>query len=404
MNVSAYLGVAAATLLGWAAATVGLTILVDPYRTFGTPTIAGWTELKPRAFEQEAIAKTYQLERIKPRTLLLGNSRSEIGLDPTSSRFPSVQRPVFNASFAGGDVCMSLLMLRDAVAVRVPLNVILAVDFQDLLTVPGESIVPSVAEQRLLVANDGSSNRRRQAQLWKDRLSSTLTVDALADSIRTVLDQDPVRSGTITSLGFNPLHEYHEFARRSGYYTLFSAKLRAYHQQFAAYSTPDFARPRPIMIRRDTCLRSLIRTAGVNQIPLTLYIHPYHADFLEMLTEMRLWESFEDWKRRLAAELNEPRLGSARVRLFDFSGFNDYTTEPVPAPGDTISAMRWYWEPGHYKSALGERVLTALFDGDIGFGRILTVSNIEETLAEIRQEYQKFHGNEAMVPKTATHM
>ena len=78
------------------------------------------TELKPRAAEQIGIAKTYQLERIAPKTLLLGNSRTEIGLDPMSPQFPAEQRPVFNASYPGRDVCTSLLMLRDAMAVRIP--------------------------------------------------------------------------------------------------------------------------------------------------------------------------------------------------------------------------------------------------------------------------------------------
>ena len=69
--------------------TFVFTIFADPYRMFGTPTIRGLTELKPRAFEKLSIAKTYQLERIAPKTLLLGNSRTEIGLDPMSGQFPA---------------------------------------------------------------------------------------------------------------------------------------------------------------------------------------------------------------------------------------------------------------------------------------------------------------------------
>ena len=39
--------------------------------------------------------------------------------------------------------------------------------------------------------------------------------------------------------------------------------------------------------------------------------------------------------------------------------------------------MRWYWEPGHYKSALGERILERIVHGRTHFGRILTEANIE---------------------------
>jgi hypothetical protein len=131
MRASAYLLMVAGTIAVLAFATVAFTMFVDPYRVFGTPAIRGLTELKPRAAERMEIAKTYQLERIAPKTLLLGNSRTEIGLDPMSGQFPAEQRAVFNAAYAGRDVCTSLLMLRNAIAVRIPENIILGVDFQD---------------------------------------------------------------------------------------------------------------------------------------------------------------------------------------------------------------------------------------------------------------------------------
>src|SRR4051795_4742813 len=226
MRAIAYLLMVAGTIIVLAVATVVFTIFADPYRMFGTPTVRGLTELKPRAVEQMGIAKTYQLERIAPKTLLLGNSRTEIGLDPTSSRFPAEQSPVFNAAYAGRNVCTSLLMLRDAIAVRIPERIILGMDFQDVLTVSRALSGPSDIARRLLVDPSGRPNPVREQQVWKDRVAATLTIDALVDSIRTLLDQDPVKSGTITALGFNPLHEYREFVARGGYYSLFSAKGR----------------------------------------------------------------------------------------------------------------------------------------------------------------------------------
>ena len=201
MRSPAYLATVFGTIALLAVVTVVFTILVDPYRMFGTPTVRGWTELKPRAAEQMGIAKTYQLERIAPKTLLLGNSRTEIGLDPTSSQFPAEQRPVFNAAYAGRDVCTSLLMLRDAMAVRIPERIILGVDFQDSLSVARafvragfeRSPRKSDAERRLLVDEAGHRNPQREWQVWKDRLAATLTIDALFDSIRTLLDQNPAQ-------------------------------------------------------------------------------------------------------------------------------------------------------------------------------------------------------------------
>ena len=124
-----------------------------------------------------------------------------------------------------------------------------------------------------------------------------------------------------------------------------------------------------------------------HHIQLTLYIHPYHADYLDMLGDLRLWESFEDWKRHLvsASRRTSTRFGTD-IKIIDFSGYNEFTTEPVPYPGDTKSEMRWYWEPGHYKSALGEHILERIVHGRTHFGRVLTEANIESALAEIREE------------------
>ena len=103
---------------------------------FGTPVTPGWTALKPRIYQQTGIAKTYQLERVAPRTLLLGNSRIEIGLDPQSHEWPGDAQPVFNAAEDGRGLPLALAMLREAIAVRVPDTVVLGLDILDFLENP----------------------------------------------------------------------------------------------------------------------------------------------------------------------------------------------------------------------------------------------------------------------------
>jgi hypothetical protein len=388
MRAPAYLLTMAGTIVALAVFTIVFAIFVDPYRMFGTPSVPGITELKPRAAEQMGIAKTYQLERTAPKTLLLGNSRTEIGLDPMSGQFPPEQRPVFNASYPGRDVCASLLMLRDAIAVQVPERIILGVDFQDMLAIGGSW--PTDLEQRLLVDQNGRPNPQRERQLWSDRVAATLTIDALLDSMTTLLNQDSTDGATMTELGFNPLREYRDFVTRSGYYGLFSAKNALYHRQYAVLPMPNFSRPSPAMARRDGCFIEIAKLAIAHHIQLIIYIHPYHATFLDMLDYFGFWDSFEDWKRHLAAQVADLDPDETEIRILDFSGYNEFTTEAVPAPGDTKSEMRWYWEPGHYKSALGEHILERIIYGRTRFGRVLTTANIEAALAEIREERDRF--------------
>ncbi len=370
-----------------ALATIALAIWVDPYRMYGTAPVHGWTELKPRSYEQAEIAKTYQLERIKPETLLLGNSRVEVGFDPDSLLWPSEARPVFNAALAGRDLSSAFDMLMDSVAVHPPRTVIVGLDFLDFLkkpdTLPWPVPVRRAEERRLLVDEDGNRNPDRRLQGLRDRLRTTLTIDALTDSLKTLLDQDTAKSVTMTPNGFNPLHEYQVFVHRSGYHELFAQKNDIYEREYSALPKPDFADQ--LAFANSRYLVKLIALARRAHIRLVVFIHPYHSDYLDIIRRAQLWPSFENWKRALV-KVRDDAAGSdaANVPLYDFSGYNRFSTEPVPPSGDQSTEMRWYWELGHYKSALGDEMLRVIMNGETSFGRLLTRDNIEDVLAEIR--------------------
>lgn len=374
------------TALGLACVAIFMGVAIDPYRMYGTPTVPGWTALKPRIYQQAGIAKTYQLERVGPRTLLLGNSRVEVGFDPESPRWPGEAHPVFNAALAGAGLRTSLYMLSDAVATRRPKTVILGLDFLDFLQEADNGALrpPSVGpdERRLLVDRDGKPNPDRPLQIWRDRIATTLTIDAVLDGLATLVDQDPETSETMTPLGFDPLNEYRLFAERQGYHDLFAQKNSIYKRQYQHYPAPDFVEPSRYASFR--YLLSIIAIAAGQDIRLILFIHPYHADYLDMLHEVGLWGSFENWKRALA-KVTQSEIGGTpmSVQLFDFSGYNQFSTEPVPLPGDRHTAMRWYWEAGHYKPALGDEMLKTMLSGAGRFGVALTSTNVEHVLSEI---------------------
>src|SRR6266566_87348 len=140
MRPRAFLVELAATTCGLALITIVLAIWVDPYRMYGTPVMQGWTEFRPKIYQQSGIAKTYQLDRVAPTTLLLGNSRVEIGFDPESRQWPAGARPVFNAAQAGKGLTTVLAMLREAIAVHAPKTVVLGLDILDFLQKPDPSV------------------------------------------------------------------------------------------------------------------------------------------------------------------------------------------------------------------------------------------------------------------------
>lgn len=380
-----YLAWMGGTVIGLCCLAVALAVAVDPYRLYGTPTVAGWTALKPRIETHYFMSKLHQLERVRPNTLLLGNSRVEVGLDPRSGQWRASDRPVYNAALAGRGLRASLDMLRDAIAAHPPRTVVLGLDFMDFLQRPDPLPPPAppvrVDERRLLVDGEGKPNPERPLQLWRDRLATTLTIDAILDSLATLFEQDPRYGGTITPLGFNPLHEYRAFSRQQGYDALFAQWNRVYVARYRERPAPDFAEPRRYASFR--YLEEIMALCRSHAIRLLMFIHPYHADYLEMLREDALWPSFVAWKRALV-KVTAAEMPAGWNDLFDFSGYNAFTTEPVPPPGDRRTAMRWYWEAGHYKSALGEVMLARMLHGAPGFGLALNAATLARVLRQGR--------------------
>lgn len=372
MQARVYLLTAALTVLVLALVTIVFTVVVDPYRMFDTAAVAGWNEMKPRVYLHANLAKTYQLERIAPKTLLLGNSRVEVGFDPESNAWPEDARPVFNGGQAGTDLFTSWALLRDAVAVKPPRTIIVGLDIIDFLQPNKDRPAgfPENIADRLLVDDEGRANPQRAAQRRKDLLATTLTIDALIDSFATVLNQEPSSNATMTPYGFNPLQETNVYLRRSGQHDHFAEKTRTYEKQFAQFKPREFS---SLDAANFTALDAILDIARDKKIRVVLFIHPYHADFMDVLQKAGLTASFARWKEALA-QLTAARAGRQPITLIDFSAPSDVTREAVPPPHDVHTVMQWYWESGHYKAALGDKMIPRLLGADDSFGKVLAPS------------------------------
>lgn len=392
MSGSRYLVCGVATVLALAAICIILCVVVDPYRMFGTPTVPGWTRMKSRIYQREDLAKAYQLARVVPRTLLLGNSRVEVGLDPASTSWPAEMRPVFNAAEAGRGPYIALRLLQDSIAIRPPRTVVLGLDFLDFLQKPSPPDTPLPPESsedfRLMVDREGKPNRSQELQLWKDRLLSTLSLDSLLDSLGTVIDQNPRTATTMTQLGFNPLHEYTVFVSRDGYHALFAQKDAIYTAEYRSMPRPDFGNPE--LIQSFRLLKAIIDLTRKNDINLVLFIYPYHARFLEILHKDGLWSNFEAWKRALVRTCECGKAPNGTTKLYDFSGYNNVTTEMVPPANDTRTQMRWYWESGHFKAALGDLIVERIFGASSKFGVELDAADLGQVLEKIREDRHRY--------------
>lgn len=395
-------------LLQWALLVVvvvgsiaAVNLIVDPYGVYAFVSKSGLNEVKPHAGANGAMAKAYQLQRVRPRTLILGNSRAEVGFIPLSPAWPPAMQRVYNAALPGTGPITSLRYLRHAMAVQKPTVAVLGVDFMDFLVREDErygraetetKAEPGAAERRLLVTSAGAPNPAYRRQRVEDIASSVFSLDAFIHSINTVASQLRPDAPDLTDQGFNPMRDYEGIARREGYEIMFRQRdeenTRAYLRRAKRIYQAGTATSSQLDI-----VRNIIAVCREHNIELRVVIYPYHAHLLETFHSAALWPEFEEWKRALTRLVDE---GSRErtppvAQLWDFSGYNNISAEQVPEPGDRKSSTRWYWEAGHFKQDLGDVMLQMMFAGNdrdtkTALGVQLTLVSVEQEIERVRRE------------------
>jgi len=91
-------------------------------------------------------------------------------------------------------------------------------------------------------------------------------------------------------------------------------------------------------------------------------------------------------------------LGRPPFPLWDFSGYNRYSSEPVPSR--KYQPMRWWWDPVHFKTGLGDLVLNRVFGLGVGvadsdLGVRLDTEGLQAQLVHWRQAEQAYRAAHA---------
>ena len=340
-----YLAIVLTTCLLCLGTVGGAAAIVDPYGLIGWIAVDGLNLVKPAAYIQVESAKVRRFLRAAPATVVLGNSRVDIGIDPQSPSWPAGFRPVFNLGVPGGDfadVVRGYLLARDLGVKRM----VIALDFADFVS----AAEPPASLEQYRPFDTGLS----PLLLVKSHLS----VRSAVDTLRTLLAQGDPYAETMKADGFNPLRQYVPIIRLEGHAAVAEQRNRenvdAYLRRDGTLTTADGRPNRPM--RELELLLADARRAGVE---IHLFTFPYQADLLETLDQLGLWPLVEDWKRAVRHLATAPETRAAG--LWDFTTYSAYATEPIPSPGDTATDMAWYWEPGHFKPALGDRLIAAMF-------------------------------------------
>lgn len=366
-------------------------LLIDPFGLYRLASIDGINRDKPEQNTHVRLWKAHRIRLTEPSGLILGSSRAEYGLDPEHPGW-NVDGVVFNAALPSGSVYEALQYLRHAQAVHPLEKVVLGLDLFmfNATQVTQPDFVPGRLQEPGAAPLSTGWFRDLAISLW--------SIDALEASWNTVLGQArPDHVPYLTNGMRHPERNRLRIVRKGGHHAAFASNER--YSLVADDGWAKFDR-RPEHVAADSPMdsfRELIDFCREQGIDLYLFISPVHARKLEVLWQFGLWEEFEDWKRDLVGVLAEDERNHPRSRpyaLWDFSGFNSVTTEPVPPAGDTETVMHYYWEGSHYRKEVGDRILNLLFGKAAappdGFGTPLTERNLEPTLNAIRDGREAF--------------
>jgi hypothetical protein len=99
--------------------------------------------------------------------------------------------------------------------------------------------------------------------------------------------------------------------------------------------------------------------ARQHAIKVVLIIPPVHESYMRSVEKTGKAALIEEWKARLAGidRANAARYGGKPYPLWDFAYRSSLTTEPIPAPDDKTTQLKWFWDSNHFKPELGNIVL-----------------------------------------------
>lgn len=350
----------------------GINYLIDPYAMMGTKRITGLNAVKPAINNYVRTSKRYQPFQSNWNAVILGNSRVEMGLNPSHSCFERLGLQVYNLGLPGAGVHSQLSHGANLIYQQPITTIYLSLDFVDFLVREGSQSPTSLPTEgygleRLL---NGNNNSEYSQSFWSDHYRALFSLDALRDSAKTLTMQLP-DVATRDSNGFNPARDFAKATHLEGPGALFAQKMASIERR---YTTPWSLRD----ANGETstaflALDEFLQIAKEKQIKLTVLLNPFHQQFWQLMQRQQLMAQHREWKQLLVQTLGASQIHE--LQLWDFSEHSAYITEAVPAVGERAPALQWFWEPAHYRTELGDLMIEAMMaetcDTNTQFGRRL---------------------------------
>lgn len=369
-----------------------INLIVDPFGIYNVFISSGFNKIKPDMYKKARMSKAHSVYRMNPDMIIAGTSRSEWGLKVNSPILKESAFRTYNLSLPGARIDESYKYIKFANRNGSVKDVILGLDFFSFNG--NKKDKPDFSDERL----------NSTWSLWIESLTLLVSVDTLVSSIQTLKGQKYSgnlqfdRNGQIDDRSISA-----NFERSTPYDHLWSGVL-SFLKRYLPNAEAKFSFSMGSLNTLET-FKDILSYCRERRINLHPFISPIHAIRLETIRELGLWHKYEYWKRSLVRILEEERRVSPenRVILYDFSGYNEFTTEDIPSPKNRNHKMNYFWNDNHYKSELGDIILGKIFskiekaDESIpnGFGIILDINSLEEHLLETRKKQAEFGAQHA---------
>jgi hypothetical protein len=368
----------------------------NPYFLFGgDDTRARYVDIRDEYF-----IKLRLIEKIKPKTVIIGTSKADRGIDVS---FSALTQPAFNFGLPGSTIVMHRATLEHTINLAHPEKIYLMLDFLAFnshvdMNQRRDPVYEQYAKSLLLDTGYASRVRYRTMQIL-DTAWALVSSKATASSLQLSAYQEmPNRMKFDGSWVFNeevaalPRFEF----------------LLILHEFIGKELSPP---GRPGLEFVDATSKNTLQEyetmldfAYQHNTEISLVINPVHSISQLALYEAGLWEIQERWMRELVRINDAAALRHHKVPfpLWDFSAPAGYNSEALPAPG---KRMTWHFEGVHYTPALGN-IMLADIQGDSSagqkidhqeFGDIISANNVEERLGELRcalDSYRNSHPRE----------
>lgn len=388
-------------------------LAVDPFGVYRFVEIRGFNNVKTGQGNYVRMGKAGSVRIIRPRAIILGNSRAEYGINPEHPGWKTV--PVYNLAISGSNMYEIFRYFQHAQHIRPLSQVLFMLDLNQFYA--SWNNAKDFSEDRLSVTVDEKENK---FYYLSDLVSTTLSLKALSQSINTVWRSAAGKTTTYLPNGQRDWHDdllFRTAIKEYGSYSrLFKVEERSFFSTRSKIETPPYVESFVNPVTRVDVFdsfRRLVRISIRDKVDLRLAISPSHARYFEAHRLAGNWYLWEEWKRNLVRILEEEaeKAGVKPFPLWDFSGFNPLTTEPVPPSDDKKTHMKWYFEASHFTTDLGDLVQDRVFGyrekGRIVpdyFGVLITSRNIDQHLKDIREEELRFRELQPTVTKNMSDM